>query len=56
MWLEVKINGKQALCNSSTDLFEHDDFIPSEVSEMHIGMVKGKQVLLITPGIISIPD
>lgn len=37
-------------------MFEHDDFIPSEVSEMHIGMVKEKQVLLITPGIISIPD
>lgn len=37
-------------------MFEHDDFIPSEVSEMHIGMVKGKQVLLITPEIISMPD
>ena len=37
-------------------IFENDDFIPSKVSEMHIGMVNGKQVLLITPQIISIPD
>lgn len=37
-------------------IFENDEFIPSKVSEMHIGMVKGKQVLLITPQFISIPD
>lgn len=37
-------------------IFENDEFIPSKALEMHIGMVKGKQVLLITPEIISIPD
>lgn len=37
-------------------IFENDEFIPSKALEMHIGIVKGKQVLLITPEIISIPD
>ena len=37
-------------------VFENDGFIPSEVSEMHIGMVNGNQVLMITPEIISLPD
>lgn len=37
-------------------IFENDNFMPSEVSEMHIGMVNGNRVLMITPEIISLPD
>lgn len=37
-------------------IFENDIFMPSEVSEMHIGMVNGNRVLMITPEIISLPD
>lgn len=37
-------------------IFENDNFMPSEVSEMHIGMVNGNSVLMITPEIISLPD
>lgn len=37
-------------------VFENDNFMPSEVSEMHIGMVNGNCVLMITPEIISLPD
>lgn len=37
-------------------IFENETLTPSEVSEMHIGMVNGNQVLLITPEILSLPD
>lgn len=37
-------------------IFENDNFMPSEVSEMHIGIVNGNRVLMITPEIISLPD
>lgn len=35
-------------------IFENGNCVPSEVSEMHIGIVNGKQVLLITPEILSL--
>lgn len=35
-------------------IFVNEKFIPSEVSEMHIAMINGKQTLIITPGIISL--
>lgn len=37
-------------------IIENDNYIPSEVSEMHIGIVNGNQTLLITPEILSLPD
>ena len=37
-------------------IFENETLIPSEVSEMHIGMVNGNQTLIITPEILSLPD
>lgn len=37
-------------------ILENENFMTSEVSEMHIGMVNGNQVLIITPEIISLPD
>ena len=37
-------------------ILENETLIPSEVSEMHIGMVNGNQTLIITPEIISLPD
>lgn len=37
-------------------ILENETLIPSEVSEMHIGMVNGNQMLIITPEIISLPD
>lgn len=37
-------------------VFENETLTPSEVSEMHIGMVNGNRVLMITPEIISLPD
>lgn len=33
-------------------VFENETLTPSEVSEMHIGMVNGNRVLMITPEII----
>lgn len=33
-------------------IFENETLTPSEVSEMHIGMVNGNRVLMITPEII----
>jgi len=29
---------------------------PTDVSEMHLGTVNGKQILLITPSVISLPE
>ena len=37
-------------------IFEDDNLVPSEVSEMHMGIENGRQVLLITPQIISLPE
>lgn len=37
-------------------IFENETLTPSEVSEMHIGMVNGKQTLIITPEILSLSD
>lgn len=37
-------------------IIENDNYIASEVSEMHIGMVNGNQTLIITPEILSLPD
>lgn len=37
-------------------ILENENFMTSEVSEMHIGMVNGNQVLIITPEIISLSD
>lgn len=35
---------------------ENGNFIPSKVSEMHIGSVNGCQVLIITPEVLSLPE
>lgn len=37
-------------------ILENETLIPSEVSVMHIGMINGNQVLLITPEILSLSD
>lgn len=37
-------------------ILENETLIPSEVSEMHIGMVNGNQTLIITPEILSLSD
>ena len=37
-------------------ILENETLIPSEVSEMHIGIVNGKQTLIITPEILSLSD
>lgn len=37
-------------------IIENDNYIASEVSEMHIGMVNGNQTLIITPKILALPD
>lgn len=35
---------------------ENGDFVPSRVSEMHIGLVDGDQALIITPEVLSLPE
>lgn len=37
-------------------ILENETLVPSEVSEMHIGMVNGNQTLIITPEILSLSD
>lgn len=37
-------------------ILENDSVTPSNVSEMHIEMVDGRQALVITPEIISLPN
>ncbi len=34
-------------------IYEDNKWIPSNVAEMHIGMVNGKQTLLITPSVLA---
>ena len=37
-------------------ILENETLTTSEVSEMHIGMINGKQTLIITPEILSLSD
>ena len=37
-------------------ILENNSVTPSNVSEMHIEMVDGRQALVITPKIISLPN
>ena len=37
-------------------IVENGDFVPSKVSEMHIGLVNGYQTIIITPEILSLPE
>ena len=37
-------------------IVENGNFVPSKVSEMHIGLVNGCQTIIITPEILSLPE
>lgn len=37
-------------------IVENGKFVPSKVSEMHIGLINGCQALIITPEILSLPE
>ena len=37
-------------------IVENGKFVPSKVSEMHIGLINGCQTLIITPEILSLPE
>lgn len=37
-------------------IVENGNFVPSKVSEMHIGLVNGCQTIIITPETLSLPE